>query len=53
MCTGRELVEITLSGGSDTSDLLGGFEQLDGQRAVQVLPQRPGSCAMALQQHAG
>lgn len=33
-------MEITLSGGSDTSDLLGGFEQLDGQRAVQVLPQR-------------
>lgn len=33
---GRELIEVSLSGGSDTSDLLGGFEQQDPQRAVQV-----------------
>lgn len=27
---------MSLSGGSDTSDLLGGFEQQDPERAVQV-----------------
>lgn len=35
---GRKLVEVSLSGGSDTSDLLGGFEQLEAQRSVQVSP---------------
>jgi hypothetical protein len=34
---GRHLHEVALSAGSDTADLLGGFEQLEPARAVQVL----------------
>ena len=33
---GQELVEMALSGGTDTSDLLGGFEQLEPRRRLQV-----------------
>ena len=33
----RQLVEIALTGGTDTSDLLGSFEQVDMQRYLQVL----------------
>ena len=32
----QELVEMALSGGTDTSDLLGGFEQLEPRRRLQV-----------------
>ena len=35
---GQELVELALSGGTDTSDLLGGFEQLEPSRRLQVVP---------------
>lgn len=35
MCN-RSLVEVALTGGTDTSDLLGGFEQVDLQRSLQV-----------------
>lgn len=38
---GRELVEVALTSGSDTSDLLGSFEQVDSQRNLQV----PVSCS--------
>jgi hypothetical protein len=34
---GRHLHEVALSAGSDTADLLGGFEQLEPARAAQVL----------------
>ena len=34
---GQELVEVALSGGTDTSDLLGGFEQLEPSRRLQVV----------------
>ncbi len=37
---GQELVELALNGGTDTSDLLGGFEQLEPGRRLQV------SCSM-------
>lgn len=33
---GRQLTEIALTGGTDTADLLGGFEQLEPKRKVQV-----------------
>ena len=33
---GRKLNEIALTGGTDTADLLGGFEQLEPKRKVQV-----------------
>lgn len=33
---GRELVELPLTSGTDTSDLLGGFEQMEPERKVQV-----------------
>ena len=33
---GRKLTEIALTGGTDTADLLGGFEQLEAKRKVQV-----------------
>jgi hypothetical protein len=33
---GRHLNEVALSAGSDTADLLGGFEQLEPARAAQV-----------------
>ena len=33
---GRPRVELTLTGSTDTSDLLGGFEQLEPARQVQV-----------------
>ena len=33
---GRKLTEIALTGGTDTADLLGGFEQLEPKRKVQV-----------------
>lgn len=51
---GRPLVELTLTGGTDTSDLLGSFEQQEPARQLQVsldaqfsiptvvLPMRPG-----------
>ncbi|KAK9809153.1 hypothetical protein WJX72_010301 [[Myrmecia] bisecta] len=32
---GRQLVEMALTSGTDTSDLLGGFEQLEPQRRIQ------------------
>ena len=35
---GRKLVEVALTGGTDTSDLLGSFEQVDLQRYLQVCP---------------
>lgn len=35
---GRPLVEMALTGGTDTGDLLGGFEQLEPTRRVQVRP---------------
>ena len=35
---GQPLVELALSAGTDTADLLGGFEQLEPLRRVQVLP---------------
>jgi hypothetical protein len=39
---GQELVELALNGGTDTSDLLGGFEQLEPSRRLQVgLPMPP------------
>ena len=36
---GRDLVELALTPGTDTSDLLGGFEQLDPRRRLQVGPE--------------
>ena len=33
---GQDLVELALNGGTDTSDLLGGFEQLEPSRRLQV-----------------
>ena len=33
---GQPLVELALSAGTDTADLLGGFEQLEPLRRVQV-----------------
>lgn len=33
---GRHLTELALTGGTDTADLLGGFEQLEPKRKVQV-----------------
>ena len=33
---GRCLVEIALTGGTDTSDLLGSFEQVDAHRHLQA-----------------
>ena len=33
---GRQLTEIALTGGTDTADLLGGFEQMEPRRKVQV-----------------
>ena len=33
---GQQLTEIALTGGTDTADLLGGFEQLEPKRKVQV-----------------
>lgn len=33
---GRQLTELALTGGTDTADLLGGFEQLEPKRKVQV-----------------
>lgn len=33
---GRPLTELALTGGTDTADLLGGFEQLEPKRKVQV-----------------
>jgi midasin len=35
---GRKLVEVVMTAGSDTSDLLGGFEQMDVGRHIQVKP---------------
>ena len=35
---GRPLVELTLTGGTDTSDLLGSFEQQEPARQLQVCP---------------
>lgn len=35
---GQELVGLALHGGTDTSDLLGGFEQLEPSRRLQVSP---------------
>ena len=32
----RDLVELALTSGTDTSDLLGGFEQLEPRRRLQV-----------------
>lgn len=32
----RRLTEIALTAGSDTSDILGGFEQLEPKRRIQV-----------------
>lgn len=39
---GRPLVELTLTGGTDTSDLLGSFEQQEPARLLQVCPNRQG-----------
>lgn len=33
---GRHLTELALTGGTDTADLLGGFEQLEPKRKIQV-----------------
>lgn len=33
---GQELVEVALTSSTDTSDLLGGFEQLEPRRQLQV-----------------
>ncbi len=33
---GQELVEVALTSSTDTSDLLGGFEQLEPHRQLQV-----------------
>lgn len=33
---GRGLVELPLTSGTDTSDLVGGFEQMEPERKVQV-----------------
>lgn len=33
---GRALLELPLTSGTDTSDLLGGFEQMEPERKVQV-----------------
>lgn len=35
MC-GCNLIELPLTSGTDTSDLLGGFEQVEPQRKIQV-----------------
>lgn len=37
--SGRDLLELSLTSGTDTSDLLGGFEQLEPARRVQDLAQ--------------
>lgn len=42
---GRPLLEIALTAGTDTSDLLGGFEQLEPSRKVQVRVDRYSYCA--------
>ena len=34
----QELTELALTVGTDISDLLGGFEQLEPQRRIQVIP---------------
>ena len=34
--SGQSLVELALTSGTDTSDLLGGFEQLEPARQVQA-----------------
>ena len=36
LLAGQPLVELALSAGTDTADLLGGFEQLEPLRRVQV-----------------
>ncbi len=41
---GRPLEELALSAGTDTADLLGGFEQLEPLRRVQVARARPAKC---------
>jgi midasin (ATPase involved in ribosome maturation) len=33
---GQKLVEVALTSSTDTSDLLGGFEQLEPRRQLQV-----------------
>lgn len=33
---GQPLLELSLTSGTDTSDLLGGFEQVEAARKVQV-----------------
>lgn len=38
---GRQLVEVVMTAGSDTSDLLGGFEQQELARHILVLPPLP------------
>ena len=41
---GQPLVELALSAGTDTADLLGGFEQLEPLRRVQVARARLAKC---------
>lgn len=41
---GRQLTELALTGGTDTADLLGGFEQLEPKRKVQVRACHAPSC---------
>ena len=46
----QPLVEVALTAGSDTSDILGGFEQLEPRRKVQVRDYCGSKhCRMALQ----
>ena len=40
---GQDLIELALTPGTDTSDLLGGFEQLEPRRRLQVGPRNPKS----------
>ena len=43
---GQQLTEIALTGGTDTADLLGGFEQMEPKRKVQVSSLRCACCAV-------
>lgn len=46
---GRPLVELTLTGGTDTSDLLGSFEQQEPARQLQV--RRPTNVVCSMQRN--
>ncbi|GAB4814208.1 hypothetical protein N2152v2_001254 [Parachlorella kessleri] len=50
--SGRPLLELPLTSGTDTSDLLGGFEQMEPERKIQEAGREVHALVLAVTEHA-